>query len=375
MKHYINIFFIKHYRLVAFIFPILAIFRLINEDHALEDCLVGVDDWNRYARNAIDIIENGWLMPSINENYLLPSGFLYNYFIALIFFLFTPNIELVYFIQSILLSIAIIITHITFFKNSIYDKFLLYALIVFSYFDIFKYYTFKLLSESLAIFTLAVFFYFLLKALNTSRSIHLIFSFIFLGASCLIRPTVLPFSIILLIVLLKKNYLKEKINGIWISIFTFSFMLSTLSLRNYLITKTNPLTIFNDLVNKHTHTISKFNIIDEPFLYVIFLIKKLFFVFGLLPIIEPNYNIRPHWLVLWLGLFTYVFKCYLSKKNTIVQYSEKILVLFILSFFSTILLLTPVESYGFRMVLPGLFYVLIFSHKGWSSFFVKKINH
>ncbi len=366
MRHYINIFIIKYFRLLAFIFPLLAVLRLSTENHTLDDCLVGVDDWNRYARNAVDIIENGWLMPSINENYLLPSGFFYNYFVAVIFLLFGPSLNSVYLVQSILLSISIILTYNTFFKNTKNDKVVFYGLIVFSYFDIFRYYTFKLLSESLAIFTLSLFFFFIVKWLKKNDFKNLMFSIIFLAICCLTRPTILPFASFLLIILLKKHYLNEKIKGLWVSILIFISLLSSLSIRNYLITKNNPISIFNDLADKHFHTVSKFNVLDETLSYIIFLIKKVLFLFGFLSLVEPNFNIRPHWLVLWLGFFIYV-KYYLLDRNKIIYSSDRIIILFVLIYFPTILILTPIESYGFRMILPGLFYVLILSYKGWSQ--------
>jgi hypothetical protein len=347
VRHYINIFIIKYFRLLAFIFPLLAVLRLSTENHTLDDCLLGVDDWNRYARNAVDIIENGWLMPSINENYLLPSSFFYNYFVAVIFLLFGPSLNSVYLVQSILLSISIILTYNTFFKNTKNDKVVFYGLIVFSYFDIFRYYTFKLLSESLAIFTLSLFFFFIIKSLKKNDTKNLMFSIIFLAICCLTRPTILPFAAILLIILLKKHYLNEKIKGLWVSILIFISLLSSLSIRNYLVTKNNPISIFNDLADKHFHTVSKFNVIDETLSYIMFLIKKVLFLFGFLPLVEPNFNIRPHWIILWLGFFIYV-KYYLLDRNKIIYSSDRIIILFVLIYFPTILILTPIESYGFR---------------------------
>jgi hypothetical protein len=144
-------------------------------------------------------------------------------FVAVIFLLFGPSLNSVYLVQSILLSISVILTYNTFFKNTKNDKLVFYGLIVFSYFDIFRYYTFKLLSESLAIFTLSLFFFFIIRSLKKNDTKNLIFSIFFLAISCLTRPTILPFAAILLIILLKKHYLKRKNKRIMGIYFNFYF--------------------------------------------------------------------------------------------------------------------------------------------------------
>jgi hypothetical protein len=97
-----------------------------------------------------------------------------------------------------------------------------------------------------------------------------------------------------------------------------------------------------------------------------FLIKKVLFLFGFLPLVEPNFNIRPHWIILWLGFFIYV-KYYLLDRNKIIYSSDRIIILFVLIYFPTILVLMQIDSYGFRAILPGLFYVIILSYKGLSK--------
>ena len=64
------------------IFAIAAIFRVNINEYSFNEVLQGTDDWNRYARYALDINENGLLLKTLTENYIVPAGFFYNYFIA-----------------------------------------------------------------------------------------------------------------------------------------------------------------------------------------------------------------------------------------------------------------------------------------------------
>ena len=62
--------------------------RLYPFENTVDTILQGTDDWSRYARFALDIVDNGILMPSLEECYWSPASFLYNYFVAFCFYAF-----------------------------------------------------------------------------------------------------------------------------------------------------------------------------------------------------------------------------------------------------------------------------------------------
>ena len=61
---------------------IISIFRLHEHTLSISEAIDGVDDWNRYAKQALSIKNDGVLINSIKTVYDGPGGFLYNYFIA-----------------------------------------------------------------------------------------------------------------------------------------------------------------------------------------------------------------------------------------------------------------------------------------------------
>lgn len=115
----------------------------------------------------MDIKTNGLLKPGLNEDYLIPAEFLYNDFISVCIFLFGDYLAPLFIVQTLLLFLTILITFL-FFKVEIDPE--LHVLFVsglslFAIADIYKHYTFLLLSENLAILLVLLFFYFLKKAL------------------------------------------------------------------------------------------------------------------------------------------------------------------------------------------------------------------
>ena len=179
------------------IFVFAAIIRVTFNQYSFNELLQGSDDWNRYARYALDIKENGLLIKSLPENYIIPAGFFYNYFVAACFFIFGNNIAAVYVMQCLILGLTVSLTYFLFRSKMKPTTSLLFliTLILFGFSDFFKYYSFRLLSENLAILTVVLFFIFYPKN-NSSPSLpYLLLSGLFLGMSVLTRPNILPNSI------------------------------------------------------------------------------------------------------------------------------------------------------------------------------------
>ena len=88
-------------------------------------------------------------------------------------------------------------------------------------------------------------------------------------------------------------------------------------------------------------------------------VNKVLFCFGFLNAVEPTYHWFPHWTLVWLGYFTYLFLLFLNKTKT--ELPEKAVHLFIFTYFASLVLVGQVENYGFRMLIPGNFFVLSFA--------------
>ena len=124
------------------IFTLAALFRIYYNDYPSIFIGYGYDDWDRYFLNAIDIKDNGLLIKNVEENYLMPSSFLYNYFLAFCFLIFGINLSVVYFIQSAVLGFSIAVTFILFkdLMSKKISRIFLFSMIFFAFIDIFKYY-------------------------------------------------------------------------------------------------------------------------------------------------------------------------------------------------------------------------------------------
>ena len=89
-------------------------------------------------------------------------------------------------------------------------------------------------------------------------------------------------------------------------------------------------------------------------------LDKIIFFFGFLSNLEPACRWRPHWTIMWIGYFIYLF--YRRKSKTKFEIWEVTAHLYIVCYFSLMLFIAPqVSSYGFRLLVPSIFIVLPFS--------------
>ena len=358
---------------IVLIFTVAALFRIyFNYYYSFELDDINIDDWDRYFRNAIDIKNNGLLIQNIEENYLLPSGFLYNYFLAFCFLLFGVNITVVYFIQSAILGFSIAITFIVFkdFMSKNISWIFLFSMIVFAFVDIFKHYTFRLLSENLVLLTIPLFLLFLKKALllnNNKKTLYFITG-LFLGISVLIRPNIFPFSLVFLSLVLMFIILnKTQLLSYFYLTASYLIIMSLLPLRNYFVTGE---LAFLPVDGNFLDYIKRENPISftENFLnFLQFYYNKIIYIFGFLPNLEPKFNYRPHWMIMWLGYFIYIYS---AIKRIVKERSFEIFIhVFIFMFYFIILLIAPITDYGFRIIIPSLFLVLGFSIIGYKKLY------
>jgi hypothetical protein len=88
-------------------------------------------------------------------------------------------------------------------------------------------------------------------------------------------------------------------------------------------------------------------------------LKKMLFCFGLMSFLEPEIKTRPHWLLMWIGYFTYLFlRVKMIRRFEIWETTSHI---FIFIYCGFLILVAQVSSYGFRMFIPVTFIILSFS--------------
>ena len=310
----------------------------------------GIDDWFRYWENAQVISKKGLLLPS-QSVYFGPGSFLYNYFLALCFLFFGENLVPIYFIHSILLAFSILMIYYAFRKElgGLTSILLLITLFSFALLDTYKCYTFRLLSENLAIFTLSAFVYFVKLGFDSNRVKFQFLATFVLILSVLIRPTFFPIAFVYTFFLVSyyfKNPLSKRRNLLGMFLLLFSGI-SLLGLRNYIVSGT---WIFLPSEGS-SDSLKQFLALDFTIIY-----KKVLFAFGLLSFLNPDYYPRPHWFLLWFLYLNYLLNRVKNWKT--IPYSEIIFNSFIVSFYLLTILFLTVDSYGFRAFLPVQFILI-----------------
>lgn len=351
------------------------------------------NDWGTYARCALDIKDNGLLMPSAKTAYCSPAGFLYNYFIALCLMIFGEKSLPIFVVQHLMLGLSVALIYWTFrdkMKGLIGLAFLC-TLFFFALKDVYKNYTPLLLSENLALFTVALFFFCFVKGFEKDNIFLQFASAVLVGLSILTRPNIFVYGIALL-PLVASYYVKRGGRGYRnLLIFVLALIIgsSFLGIRNYLLLKqfiflpTNmssidglrnfhPIPVSVDL-SKATENLlyAKLHIDkmivnyaeyikQEPDLFFQFYFKKILFCLGYLPILLPGAQApRLRWMAMWTGYFAYLFLHIKNREKW--EMWEVSVHLYILCYYGTLVMTTTVHNYGFRMLIPGIFFVLVFA--------------
>ncbi len=336
------------------VFTALPLIRLYPYENSLETLLEGCDDWNYYARFALEIKNGGSLIPSFQDVYGYPGGFLYNYFVALCFAVFGENTVPVYIIQSVMLGASVLIVFYTFQNKMkpITAMLFFLSLCIFGLLDVSKHYSVTLLSENLAVFTIACFMYFLKRSIETKRTGFQLITLFFLITSILTRPNLMPLGLIC-IVLIWIYFIKiEKAQLLKPFLYSVIVLvgISVIALRNY--------SVCDKFVFLPSLGLSdSMRQVDQ--LSFALLVKKILFMFGFQPVLSSEYSFRPHWTLAWIGYFWYLF--YRGKELLKTEAFEIMVHVFIITYCSASLIFTFVDSYGFRSFVPVMFVIVPFT--------------
>ncbi|MCX5677995.1 MAG: glycosyltransferase family 39 protein [Candidatus Omnitrophica bacterium] len=375
------------------VFFILSLTR--NYDYKSFESILNAtgDDWGIYAQHALDIKHNGMLMPSAISAYCSPAGFLYNYFIALCLVIFGEKSLPIFVVQHLMLGFSVALVYWTFRDKmrGLTGILFLCVLFFFALKDVYKNYSPLLLSENLALFTVALFFFCFIKGFEKDNLFLQIMAAFLLGLSILTRPNIFVYGIALM-PLVALYYVKRGGAG-YRNLLIFALALiagsSFLGIRNYLFLKqfiflpTNMSSI-DGLRNFHPIPSSVdlsrvagnllytklhidkliVNYVEyirqEPGLFFQFYFKKVLFCLGYLPsLLAGSYGPRLRWMAMWAGYFTYLFLHIRNREKW--EIWEVSVHLYIFCYYGSLVLTTTVHNYGFRMLIPAIFFVLVFA--------------
>lgn len=351
------------------VFGLLAIIRLYPFTNELSEILNGpLDDWKMYAQTALDIKNNGLGITSQAGDYDYPNGFFYNYFLAFCFFIFGENTTPVYILQSCTLGLVIWIVYNTY-KNRMLPKTGIVFISIFfvlALLDMNLHYSFRFLSENIVILSLSLFFYFLKNAFDKKKNLYFILSALSLGLSLMTRPNLLP--IVIVIGLVMSIFLfQKKMSGrnylFFISVLIASS--SLIALRNVFVT--GQLTFFP------VNSFAFFKIyFFHPDLILTNIAHKFMFCLGYLSFINPAFQWRIHWTMIWIIYLLYLITKIRRKEKT--EEWEKIIHLLILLYTGMLIFIIDtnlIGCYGFRYVIPAIFSVLPYSILFLEKFFIR----
>ncbi len=330
----------RHLWVLIFVFPLLFLIRFYLQDLPIKELWNPLDDWFRYNENAENIVELGWMKNQGNEPYYGPGGFLYNYFLALIKFVFGRSLYWIYFVQSLVLGCTFFL-FLRAFKQHLNGVFTPIILLVFLFLflDVFWHYNSQLLSENLFVLFYASSLYFL-TIREKPYSVYL-FS-IGVGLMILTRPALsIMYPIFAWMVWEHGKTTRSK----YLSLFLSLLLIQVLAIRNFWISG-----YYVWLPTEgSSDSLGMLSSLDFQLLT-----KKASFQLGFCSVLNDAYQIRWHWILLVIGYFVLIFRQILSFGKL----SFPLLHLLLWSIFLSNLLFVKVDSYGFRSVLPFILLML-----------------
>ena len=316
------------------------------------------DDWHTYKQLALSVVRDGLSMPALATSYAgLPHGFLYVYFVALVFAVFGVNSTYVYLVQSFALGLSISLMYLVVRKRltAVGGLAFLLTLTALMYVDVFRHLTFKLLSENLYFLLYPLLLMVLLRSIEqTDRRIRDPFvAGAILGLVVLARPSfILSASMAIAAVWI---YTLVKRRSSWppaLLALGTAISVSAVVVRNYAVTGRATV----DIVTNTSDWIRIWSLPSIQFLLA--LVKRSLFVFGLTQPIAPAYLPRPHWMILWL-LWTAYPLSKLYKRQSL-EFWELLLYIYVVCYIGPVVLVAAdITSYGGRMVIAILPVVLV----------------
>lgn len=311
------------------------------------------DDWHTYKQFALSVVRDGLSMPALSTSYAgLPHGFLYVYFVALVFAIAGVNSTYVYVAQSFALGLSISLMYLVIRKRVTPAGGLtfLVALTALMLVDVFRHLTFKLLSENLYFVLYPPLFILLFRSIEhrDRRARDSFLAGALLGLVVLARPSFILSAAMVIAAVWIDTLVKGR--SAWpaaLLLLGTAIGLSGVVVRNYAVTGRATF----DIVTNTSDWIRMWNL--PPMQFLITLVKRSLFVFGVTGPIAPAFRPRPHWMIVWTLWTIYpMFK--LSKRQPL-EFWELLLYTYVICYIGPVVLVAAdITSYGGRMVIAIL---------------------
>jgi hypothetical protein len=334
------------------LFVALAIHRCDGFVDDVSEATAAGEDWLAYRQNAVSIVEHGMTMPAVQGNYLRPGGFLYNYFVAAVFAVTRPNSSYVYVTQAALLAVSVGLMAAAF--SSYLSVTMLWcfalALAATAYVDVFRYYTFKLLSENLLLLCLSGWWLSMTAAIRRpSAGLLFVISGVALGLCALTRPNLLPLGPVVVGVLWIRRT-RDRLPPRNVLLFGAGFVVcaSLLVWRNLAATgqiDLSVLTYTGDWMRPPSGGVGVLG----------FYGRRALFPVGFLSLLDPAYSVRPHWVLAWMGVAAFGIGALSRRLET----WEVLAATFVAVYLGPLIAVAHLTNYGYRMIVPVVPAVLL----------------
>jgi hypothetical protein len=310
------------------------------------------DDWHTYKELALSVVHGGLSIPALTTTYAnLPHGFLYIYFLALIFVVFGVNSTYVYVVQSLIVGLSISLTYVALRKRLTPAGGLafLVALTGLMYVDVFRHLTFKLLSENLYFLLCPVFLLLLFRSIDDERRrLEPLLAGVILGLILLVRPNFILSAAMVTAALCVYSVRPSgdyRLPALLLA--GAAIGVSGVIVRNY--AATGRLSI--DIVTSTSDWLKPWKM--SPAQFVDTYVPRSLFVFGWTGPMAPAYRPRPHWMIIWTLWGAYpIVKLFRRER---LEAWEGFLYLYVAAYIASVLFIPmDITSYGGRMVVAIL---------------------
>jgi Dolichyl-phosphate-mannose-protein mannosyltransferase len=315
------------------------------------------DDWHTYKELALSVVNGGLSMPALTGTYAnLPHGFLYVYFVALVFAVFGVNSSYVYVAQSLMLGLSISLTYVAFRRRLTPAGGLafLLALTALMYVDVFRHLTFRLLSENLYFFLCPLFLLLLFRSIGgDSRRLEPLLAGVILGLILLARPNFTLSAALVIAVLFVHGFTTGHGYRAPVSLLLGTAVgVSGVAIRNYAATGHPAF----DIVTNASDWLRPWKMAAAQFVDTY--VPRSAFVVGWTGLMAPAYRPRPHWMIAWLLWAAYP-ALKLSRREPF-ELWETLLYVYVAGYIIPVLLVAAdITSYGGRMIVTILPVVLV----------------
>lgn len=365
------------------------------------------DDWWTYHRNAVSVLRRGLTMPSVTGAYVSPAGFGYTYFVALVYAGFGVRSEAVYLIQALLL-IASIVGMFAVFRSDLSTEASLAFLIVcavYMYLDVYRLFTFRLLSENVLFPLFPLLLYLVWKGESSGRPTVMGSAGVVCGLCFLMRPNLVLFGPVTatVIVACSRRPMAWRVRAASVFLVAFAITFALMPARNYAVTgqfRVPALTNFSDwstvrnliadppIAPEATAVTPQFLVrvpTPEPAQpssssaakapetsapdrgptgpiarVVSYFVTRLAFLIGIPQFVQPTFRPRPHWMVMWALVGWYVVQLVHRRP----AFLEVLAMSLAVGYLGPLIVTGNISSYGTRMVAPVIPLLVLLAVKG-----------